>query len=102
MKHTLEDTDISLANIHDTIRLSSPPWLLKQPLVILDLIKFPKNKIHPLTNKEKLTNIQERYLNHLHIFTDGSKSNNETGCVAVLHKKTLKKRLPKEASIFSA
>ena len=49
MKHILEDTDISLTNIHDTIQLNSPPWLLMQPVVILDLNKLPKNKTHPLT-----------------------------------------------------
>ena len=102
MKHIPEDTDISLTNIHDTIQLSSPPGLLKQLVVILDSNKLPKNKTHPLTYQEKLNNIQERYPNHLQIFTDGSKSNNETRCGAVLHKKTFKKRLPKEASIFSA
>ena len=102
MKHILKDTDISLTNINDTIQLSSPPWLLKQPVVILDLKKLPKNKTHPLPYQEKLNNIQERYPNHLHIFMDGSKSSNGTGCGAVLHKKTLKKHLPKEASIFSA
>ena len=35
-------------------------------------------------------------------FTDGSKSNFGTGCGVVLHKKSLKKCLPKETSIFSA
>ena len=100
MKHIQEVTDISLTNIHDTIKLSPPPWLLKQPVVILDLNKLPKNKTHALTYQEKLNNIQERYSNHLHIFMDGSKSNNWIKCGAVLHK-TLKKHLSKEASIFS-
>ena len=49
MQHILEDTDISLTNIHDTVQLISPPWLLKQPVVIIDLIKLPKNKTHLLT-----------------------------------------------------
>ena len=49
MKHILEDTVISLTNIHNTIQLISPPWLLKQPVVILDLNKLSKNKAHPLT-----------------------------------------------------
>ena len=89
-------------NIHNTIHLISPPWLLKQPVVILDLNKLPKNKTHSLIYREKLNNIQEIYPNYQHIFTDGSKSNYRTGCVAVLHKKALKKCLPKEASIFSA
>ena len=75
--------------------------LLKQPVVILDLKKLPKNKTH-LTYQEKLNNIQEGYSNHLDIFTDGSKSNNGTRCIAVLHQKTLKKHLPKETFIFSA
>ena len=99
MKHILKDTDISLTNIHNTIQLRSPPLLLKQHVIILDLNKLPKNKTHPLTYQEKLNSIQERYPNHLHIFTDDSKSNNGTGCGAVLRKKTLKPP-PKEASIF--
>ena len=102
MKHILEETDISLTSIHDTIHLSSPPWLIKQPVIILDLNKPPKNKTHPLIYQEKLNNIQEIYPKYQHIYTDGSKSNFGTGCGAVLHKKSLKKCLPKEASIFSA
>ena len=90
MKHILKDTDISLTNIHDTIQLSSPPWLLKQPVVILDLNKLSKNKTHTLTYQEKLNNIQERFLKHLHIILDGSKSNTGTEGRVVLHKKTLK------------
>ena len=77
MKHILEDIDISLTNIHDTIQQSSPPWLLKQPVIILDLNKLPKNKTHPLTYQEKLNSTRERYPNHLHIFTEGSKSKME-------------------------
>ena len=61
MKNILRDTDILLINIHNTIQLSSPPKLLKQLVVILDLNKLPKNKTHPLTYQEKLNNIQERY-----------------------------------------
>ena len=73
MKHILEETDISLTSIHHTIHLSSPSWLLKQPAVILDLNKLPKNKTHPLTYQEKLSSIQEIYPIYQHIFTDGSK-----------------------------
>ena len=102
MKHILEETDISLTSIHDTIHLSSPPWLLKQLVVILDLNKLPKKETHPLIYQEKLNNIQEIYPNYQHIFTDGSKSNFGTGCGEVLHKKSQKKSLPKETFIFSA
>ena len=77
MKPILEATDISLTTIHDTIYLSSPTWLLKQPVTMFDL-----KKIYP---------------NYQNIFTDGSKSNYGTGCGAVLHKKTLKKMPPKRS-----
>ena len=97
MKHILEETDISLTSIHDTIHLSSLPWLLKQPVIILDLNKLPKNKTHPLIYQKKLNNIQEIYPNYQHIFTDGSKSNYGTGCGVVLHKKSLKKMSPKRS-----
>ena len=100
MKHILEETDISLPTLHDTIHLSSPPWLLKQPVVILDLNKLPKSKTYPLIYQEKLNKMQEIYPNYQHIFTDSSKSNYGTGCEAVLHKKSKKKCLPKEASYF--
>ena len=76
--------------------------IYKQPVVILDLNKLPKNKTHPLIYQEKLNNIQEIYPNYEDIYTNGSESNFGTGCGAVLHKKSLKKCLPKEASIFSA
>ena len=102
MKHILEEIDISLTSIHDTIHLSSPPWLLKLTVVILDLNKLPKNKTHPLIYEEKLNNIQETHPNYQHIYTDGSKSNFGTGCAAVLNKISLEKCLPKNASIFSA
>ena len=86
-RETYWKTDILIPSIHYTIRLIFSPWLLKQPVVILDLKKLPKNKTHPLIYQEKLNNIQERYPTPLHIFTDGSK-NNGAGYKAILHKKT--------------
>ena len=59
MKHILEDTDISLTNIQDTIQLSSPPWLLKEPVVILDLNKLPKIKTSPNLPRETKKHSEE-------------------------------------------
>ena len=95
MKPIQENANISIKNIHDTVQLNSPPWLLKKSEVRLDLNKLSKKKTHPLIYQEKLPN-------YLHIYTDGSKDNNGTGCGAVLNNKTMKQSLPKEASIFTA
>ena len=102
MKPILENANISIKNIHDTVQLNSAPWLLEKSEVILDLNKLSKKKTHPLIDQEKLHNIQDNLPNYLHIYTDGSKDNYGTGCGAVLNDKTMKQSLPKEASIFTA
>ena len=102
MKPILENANISIKNIHDTVQLNCPPWLLEKSEVILDLNKLSKKKTHPLIYQEKLHNIQDNLPNYLHIYTDSSKDNYGTGCGAVLNDKTMKQSLPKEASIFTA
>ena len=47
MKTTLEEVEIFLTNIHDTIQLSSSPWLLKKSEVILNLTKLLKRILIP-------------------------------------------------------
>ena len=44
MKTILENANISIKNIHDTVQLNSPPWLLEKSEVILDLNKLSKKK----------------------------------------------------------
>ena len=101
MKPILENANISIKNIHDTVQLNSPPWIVEKSEVILDLNKLSKKKTYPLIYQEKLHNIQDNLPNYLHIYTDGSKDNNGTGYGAVLNNKTMKQSLPKEASIFT-
>ena len=100
MKHILEDTDITLTNIHDTIRLSSPPWLLKQPVIILDLNKLPKNKTHPLTYQEKLNSTREisQSLTHFHGWLQKQQWN---WMWSSSPQENLVKMPPPKASIFS-
>ena len=98
MKPKLKKAEILLTNIHDTIEVSSPYWLLKQPVVILNLTKFIKKNTH---YQEKLFNIQEKYSNYSQIYTDGSQDRNRTRCGAVFNSKTRKRCLPKEAFIFT-
>ena len=102
MKPILENANVSIKNIHDTVQLNSPPWLLEKSEVILDLNQPSKKKTYPLIYQEKLHNIQDNLPNYLHIYTDGSKDNYGTGCGAVLNNKTMKQSLLKEASIFTA
>ena len=74
---------------------------IKKPKVILELSKIPK-AIHPSTYQDNFHNIPEHHNNHFYIFTDGSKNNNKTACVAILNKKFTRKALPKESFLFLA
>ena len=79
------------------------PWTIRQPTINLELAKLPKTKTHPITYQEKLIKIQNKFPDHYHIYTDRSKQGKKVGCAAISQKKkeTLK-RLPNEASIYSA
>ena len=77
MEPTIEESKISLTNIHGTIIPKTLPWIIKKPKMILELDKLPKTKTHLSTYEEKVHNIMEYPPNHFFIFTDGSKENDE-------------------------
>ena len=96
MKSTLKDSKISLNNIQEIIRPQAPPWIIKKTKAILELNELPKTKTHPSIYQEKFRNILPHHPDHLYVFTDGSKDNDQTACAAVLNKTIIKKTLPKQ------
>ena len=64
--------------------------------MILELNEL-KAKNPPHTYQEKFGNPD-----HLYVFADGSKDNDERACAAVLDKTIIKKALQMESSIFTA
>ena len=102
MISTLQESKISLNNIHEGIFPQTPPWIIKNPKVILELNEHSKTKTHPSTYQEKFYNILQHHPDHLYVFTGESKDNCRTACTAVLNKTVLKKALPKESSLFTA
>ena len=102
METILEESEIPIDNIHESIISENPPWTLKQPKVILDLTNTPKTNTQPAIFLEKFEDIKNNYNDFTHIYTDGSKDNDKTGCAAVLDDTISKQRIPNDASIFSA
>ena len=86
MKSMLQQSKISVKNIHQDILSKTPPWILEKPEVILKLNELPKTKTHPCTYIEKFHHIVSHYPEHLYVFTDGSKDHSRTACAAVLNK----------------
>ena len=80
MKSMLQQSKISVKNIHQDILPKTPPRILEKPEVILKLNELPKTKTHPCTYIEKFHHIVLHYPEHLHVFTDGSKDHSKTAC----------------------
>ena len=102
MELIVQESAISVTNAYKSILPRIPPWIIKNPQVILQLNKLPKTKTHPSTYLERFYTILLHHPDHQHIFTVGSKDNNKTACAAVLNKTIHKKTLPMKSSIFTA
>ena len=97
MEPILQESIISVTNVHKSILSQIPPWIIKNPQVILQLNKPPKTKTHPNTYLEKFHIILLHHPDHQYIFTDGSKDSNKTACASVLNK-----TIPMKSSILIA
>ena len=102
MKPILQESTISVTNVHKSILPQVPPWIIKKPQVIHQRNKLPKTKIHPNTYLEKFHTILLHNPDHQYIFTDGSNDSNKTVCAAVLNKTIHKKAFPMKSSVFTA
>ena len=85
MEPILQESAISVTNVHKSILPQIPPWIIKRPQVIIQLNKLHKTKTHPSTYLEKYHTIYPLIPSWLSINTDGSKDNDKT-CADVLNK----------------
>ena len=67
MKSMLQQSKISVKDIHQDILPKITPWILEKPEVILKLNELPKTKTHPCTYIEKFHHIVSRYPEHLRL-----------------------------------
>ena len=102
VKSLLEHSNISNTNVHDTIIPEVPPWTLDQPKVILDLSKLSKKDTSSLVFTQKYNEIKDEHSFCVPVYTDGSKDNDRVGCAAIINNISIKRRLPNNASIFTA
>ena len=86
MEPILQESEISVANVHKSILPPITPWIIKKPKVILQLNKLSKTKTHPSTYLEKFHTILLHHPDHQYILMDGLKDSNKTACAAVLNK----------------
>ena len=79
-----------------------PPWCLKKPTDIFDLHNGNKSKSNPHVLKTRFHELQFRYSDYQHIYTDGSKDEHKVDCAFATNNFSKTLRLPDGASIFTA
>ena len=80
-----------------------PFYAQHPPMINRRLTQYPKDSTPPTVYKSAFRAlIQDNFLNHQKIYTDGSKSADGVGSAAVTENRSLTASLPAAASIFSA
>ncbi|XP_017303976.1 uncharacterized protein LOC108253823 [Diaphorina citri] len=83
------------------IQIVVPPWIIPSPDVNY-LINDKKSNISCIEIKNKYLEILQIYTDFTLCFTDGSKTDSNTGFAFIINNENFQYRLPHEASIFTA
>jgi len=103
IRQLLNASKISFGDIMETPTcFVLPPWYIKPPIILFDLVDLKKDRTNPLVYKQHFLEIKNRFSDYIHVYTDGSRDGNTVACAAVFPSNTISKRLPDSASIFSA
>ena len=102
IENLVTELQINKTQILNSTSSKTPPWLLKQPKILLNLTKYHKENTHPTIFHEEFLHVKNNIPNHIHIYTDCSKNRNKVSCTVVQHNSKIAKCLPNSTSIFSA
>ncbi|MEN8173077.1 MAG: reverse transcriptase domain-containing protein [Chloroflexota bacterium] len=100
--HELSEILPDQTEIAYNVVLDTPPWELRLPEINLSLSSNPKSSTNPLVFQSYFNEIQTKYPDYKHIYTDGSKSGDRVGAAAVIDNSIKHVRLPDKSSIFTA
>lgn len=85
IESNINKVKIKNALIHETILSKTSPWLIKQPTVLISLVKWSKIETSTTVFMEKIYNILQKYINCKYIHQMSPKIL-LVGCSAILNK----------------
>lgn len=92
----------SFSNVISIINHPRPPWTLRRPGFIWDLLKFKKASTSSVVFGELFLDIVGGFRDPLLVFTDGSRCDEGVGCAFVMGDMKRSFRLNSDASVFTA
>ena len=103
IKQLLTASNITFDDIMETPSyFILPPWYIKPPTILFDLVHLKKNHTDALVYKQHFLEIKNNYSDFIHVYTDGSRDGNAVASATVFPSEIISKSLPDSASIFSA
>ena len=96
----LREHDIKVNQV--TKPQETAPWVKKRAVICTKMLQTNKQNINPHVLRQKALEHINQAGRHLAIFTDGSKSQEGTGCAAITTIATRKRSLDNKASIYTA
>ncbi|KAG1665082.1 RNA-directed DNA polymerase from mobile element jockey [Nymphon striatum] len=97
-----EQIGLPLGNIARCVLPSIPPWTMHRPIINFSLTGLKKGTTPSYVYLYKFLEVSDSYHGYHHIYTDGSRQNDEVAAAAISTLKSLSSRLPDKSSIFSA
>ena len=104
IKQFLTASNIEFSDILETPSyFILPPWCIKPPKIVLDLVQLKTNRTDATIYQQRFMEIRNRYLDHIPVYTDGSRDGNSVACATVFPSDTtFSMRLSDSASILTA
>ena len=102
IKDLIDEANINIETIRQATIPESPPWQLESPLIIYGLKTVKKVDTNPLVFQGLFNDVQDKKIDHQFLYTDGSKDDHKVGCAVVSNFNIVKRRLPGQASIYTA
>ncbi|KAG1653063.1 RNA-directed DNA polymerase from mobile element jockey [Nymphon striatum] len=97
-----EQIGLPLGNIARCVLPSIPPWTMHRPIINFSLTGLKKGTTPSYAYLYKFLEVSDSYHGYHHIYTDGSRQNDEVAAAAISTLTSLSSRLPDKSSIFSA
>ncbi|KAG1697716.1 RNA-directed DNA polymerase from mobile element jockey [Nymphon striatum] len=97
-----EQIGLPLGNIARCVLPSIPPWTMHRPIINFSLTGLKKGTTPSYVYLYKFLEVSDSYHGYHHIYTDGSRQNDEVAAAAISSLTSLSSRLPDKSSIFSA
>ncbi|MCG8430697.1 MAG: endonuclease/exonuclease/phosphatase family protein [Candidatus Omnitrophica bacterium] len=102
VKELFTEAKIDLSSIEEDPSPEIPPWLLRKPEINLELSELKKAETSAETYINNYEALKNKYSDHEHVFTDGSKDEDAVGAAAHSSFGDSCCGLNPEASIFTA